>query len=82
MRRSRFDIIVDVLTTSIEGANKTRIVYDANLNFKVAKEYLDFLIEAGLLEEVSESKRRVYRTTEKGIALLTSFKELIEVANL
>jgi predicted transcriptional regulator len=55
MRRSRFDIIVDILTTSIEGVNKTKIVYDANLNFKVAKEYLDFLIEAGLLEEISKS---------------------------
>jgi predicted transcriptional regulator len=32
-RKSRAEVIMDVLTEALDGANKTRIMYRANLNF-------------------------------------------------
>lgn len=34
--------MVDILSSAKDGANKTKIIYDAYLNFKQAGEYLDF----------------------------------------
>jgi|Deesub1362A_J573_1020465.scaffolds.fasta_scaffold01556_8 predicted transcriptional regulator len=81
-RRSRFDIIIDILNVSVDGVNKTKIVYEANLNFKQAKEYIDFLIEAELMEEKTHRNAKIYQTTERGKELLKNFKKIIEEANL
>lgn len=82
MRRTRFDIIIDILKVSLDGANKTKIVYGANLNFKLAQEYIDFMIEANLLKQEDYKNSKVYNATEKGVELLTKFKELTEAVNL
>jgi predicted transcriptional regulator len=34
MRRSREEIVSEILDVCLNGANKTRIVYQANLNFR------------------------------------------------
>ncbi|HWQ20196.1 MAG TPA: winged helix-turn-helix domain-containing protein, partial [Methanotrichaceae archaeon] len=34
MRRDKLQIILDILEICVNGANKTKIVYQANLNFK------------------------------------------------
>jgi len=81
-RRTRFDIITDILKASVDGANKTRIVYSTNLNFKIANEYIKFLIESNLLKEESQSNSKLYRTTEEGLELLKKFDELEQVIKL
>ena len=40
VRRSRTGVIIDILTEVLDGANKTRIMYRANLNFLRFKRYL------------------------------------------
>jgi predicted transcriptional regulator len=72
MRRSRLDIIIDVLEAGKEGTNKTSIVYKANLNFKLVKEYLDLLQKHGLIE----NKLNKYMTTEDGKSFLDKAKEV------
>ncbi len=72
MRRSRLDIIVDVLEAGKEGTNKTNIVYKTNLNFKLAKEYLDLLQTRGLIE----NKLNKYITTENGKSFVDKAKEV------
>jgi predicted transcriptional regulator len=49
MRRDRLRIILDILDICNSGANKTKIVYQANLNFKAANIYIDILMNEGLL---------------------------------
>jgi len=45
----------------------THIMYKANVNCSVLKEYLDFLVEQGLVEErIGEYKRFVYAITQRG----------------
>jgi predicted transcriptional regulator len=55
----------------------THIMYKANLNCKVLKEYLDFLLKQGLVEERIVGKRTVvYAGTPRGITVLKYFREL------
>ncbi len=49
-RRESIDIEADILRVAHGGALKTRIVYQANLNFEIVKGYLDGLIGRKLLE--------------------------------
>ena len=66
MKRSRREIITEILEICRDGANKTRIVYGANLNFRTATQYLQGLIDNHLID-VDLGK---YQTTKKGISLL------------
>jgi predicted transcriptional regulator len=55
-------------------------MYKANVNCSVLKEYLDFLIKQGLVEERTIGKRRVvYAITQRGITVLKYFRELKQV---
>ena len=58
----------------------THIMYKANVNCKVLKEYLDFLVGQGLVEERIVGKRRVvYTITQRGVTVLKYFRELEQV---
>ena len=59
----------------MNGASKTKIVYQANLNSVSAKPYLDKLINNGFMEVVPEGSRVVYKTTRKGLELKEKFRE-------
>jgi len=72
MKRESMDICRDILQLTRNGAIKTRIVYGANLNFKIVKGYLSKLLSLGLLEE----SRKGYRTTEKGLDFIDRYEEL------
>ena len=75
MRRNDLDICADILKIAQTGAKKTQIVYQANLNFKIVKKYLDRLIDNGLLQNQDEA--RFYMTTHRGTDFLEQYRELI-----
>ena len=72
MRRSRIDIIIDIMDVAKGGVNKTSIVYRANLNFRLANKYLGLLQKQGLIENRLDK----YITTDKGKKFLEQAKEL------
>ena len=77
-RRSKNQIIAQILATcQEESVNKTKVVYQANLNFRTVVPYLDQLITKGFLE-ASSDKFPLYRTTEKGEKALESLREIEE----
>jgi predicted transcriptional regulator len=79
MRRSKLEMYVDILKVlGQKGPLKlTHIMYKANVNCKVLKEYLDFLLKQGLIEErVAGKSRIVYANTQRGIMVLKYFREL------
>jgi len=79
MRRSKLEMYVDILKVLAQrGPLKlTHIMYKANVNCSVLKEYLDFLIKQELVEERLAGKNRiVYANTQKGISVLKYFREL------
>ena len=69
-RRNNLDIMAEVLEIARLGAKKTWIVYRANLNFKLVKDYLDELMEKRLLD----SEGSIYRTTDQGLEFLEEYK--------
>jgi len=75
MKRSREEIITSILSVCSEGAGKTRVVYQTNLNFKTINPYLELLIKNGMIE-IKEGQNRIYQTTDKGKELLKSFKAI------
>ena len=74
-KRTNDLIASQILKVCVNGASKTKIVYQANLNSVSAKPYLDKLINNGFMEVVPEGSRVVYKTTLKGLELKEKFKE-------
>lgn len=78
-KRAVFDVLSDILKVAdkANGVRKTTIVYQANLNFAKAGEYIGMLLEQGFMRNC-DGKRNLYVTTEKGRQFLSKYKELIE----
>jgi predicted transcriptional regulator len=77
-RRSNLEIIAEILRLARKGAKKTRIVYGANLNFKMLENYLTRLEKMGLVSRTND-KGYLIRTTEKGNEFLQRFHGLQEL---
>jgi len=75
MKRSRHVIISEILDICSSGASKTRIVYQANLNFRTVNPYIDLLIKNDLIK-VKQGSTVLYETTDRGIELLENFKQI------
>jgi len=77
--RGRLEIIRDILTIAVEenGTKKTRIMYGANLSYKLVTQYLDVVIKAGLLNYDGKS---TYKITQKGKEFLDLY-EIYEEKN-
>ena len=76
-RRSRTEVIMDILVEASQGANKTRIMYRANLNFLRFERYFSELLDKGLIVGVNNptSGKVIYETTEEGKVLLEVLKK-------
>jgi len=72
-KRSKNKIVSEILKVCLEGANKTRVVYQVNLNFRTVNSYLDLLIKNSMIEVITAAPTKTYKTTEKGKELLSSY---------
>ena len=82
MRRSTLEMYIDILRVLAHNGplKLTHVMYKANVNCSVLKEYLDFLIKQGLIEERTIGKARVvFVVTQQGITVLKYFHELEQV---
>lgn len=68
--RHRVRIIVDIVKAAEKFGKKTRIMYFANLSYKLLQKYLDETIRAGFINANDNS----YEVTEKGRAFLKKYK--------
>lgn len=59
------------------GARKTRIMYQANLSYKLLVRYLDFTLKSGLVSLSSESEE-LYIVTRKGKEFLDQYRRFSE----
>jgi len=73
-RRSNVEIVAEILRIARKGSRKTRIVYGANLNFKMLDEYLTKLEKAGLIKNLSDNG--LIETTEKGKGYIQHYEGL------
>ncbi len=61
--RDRLQIIADILSTVRKGSKKTRIMYQANLSYRLLCRYLRDVVDSGL---ISCDKGNYYVLTDKG----------------
>ena len=81
-RRNNLDITVNILQIAKNGANKTHIVYRANLNFKLLDRYLYDLTKKGLLKKEDIGRKGIIETTEKGKKFLEYYQGFQQFHNL
>ena len=74
--RNRLGIMTEILQTAKVGASKSIILSRANLNSEQLGNYLDLLLEAGLLETVNKGGRNLYKTNAKGLSVIQTHKKL------
>jgi len=74
--RNRLQIIADVLVVVKGGAKKTRIMYQANLSYRLLIQYLDYAIEAGLVSMSKDQDQ--YILTPKGSKFLKDYEQFSE----
>lgn len=68
-------IVSQILDICKDGACKTKIVYQANLNFRTVNPYISLLVKNNLLT-VKPGKNVMYETTDRGIKLLDEFEQI------
>jgi len=79
-RRSRLLIIYEMLESVSKGRiPKTTIMYRARLNFSQMQQYLNLLLERGLIKEVREGERTTYEITEQGKIFLDAYRTIEQV---
>jgi predicted transcriptional regulator len=77
--RGWLEIIEFILLMCENGARKTHVMYRCNLNSKQINQYLEFLLDSGMLEMIQErpsSKRYIYKTTDLGKKFIANYKQL------
>jgi predicted transcriptional regulator len=82
MRRSKLEIYIDILDVlAFKGPLKlTHIMYKSNVNCKVLKDQLDFLMKNSLVEERYVKREHVvYAITQRGTTVLKAFREIKQV---
>jgi predicted transcriptional regulator len=71
--------MAEILDVAREGVLKTQVMYRANLSFAQLNEYLSLLIDLNLLEAVKKTEKTIYKTTNKGLRYLQSYREIREL---
>lgn len=67
--RRRLEIIADILNVANKGAKKTRIMYVANLSYRLLEKYLEETVNIGFVQTNGNG----YEVTEKGRCFLDRY---------
>ena len=81
-RRSEIQIIGEILALSKNGAKKTEILYQNNMNFLQLQDYLKYLMEKDIIKETIISNdngtvSKIFINTEKGNDLLENIDKIL-----
>lgn len=68
-RRDTNMVTTQILKVCRQGASKSRIIYQANLNSIMGAQYLKDLTKNGFIEAIPAGSRITYKTTSKGLNL-------------
>lgn len=83
IRRSRFEIYMDIMTAMSDGPkNPTRLMCNTNISWAPLQECLRDLIKRGLVQENGQnSSRKSYALTQKGNYVISRYKDFIKDIN-
>jgi len=71
--------VVDILSVAEKGANKTKIMYQANLSYTLLGKYLTQVLDAGLLSFDGAGR---YRLTRRGQDFLDKYRGYVRARRL
>ncbi len=77
-RRTRLEIVSDILDLAMRGTRKTHIMYRSNLSFEQLEKYLELLLTRGLLEMKVGDSGKLYQTSRKGEELLREIDKILK----
>lgn len=80
-RRSRLDIICDMLTSIQDKGGKikpTHLMYKANLSHNLLNSYLEELIEKNMVKEMELNNYKYLIITDKGMEFIQNIKKMKE----
>jgi predicted transcriptional regulator len=75
--RDRLSLVAAILEASNGGATKTRIMFNANLSFKLLEKYLNTANKLGFIRQIESH----YILTMKGREFLNEYKDLTQQHN-
>jgi predicted transcriptional regulator len=78
-RRDQLSIIATIIDGAKGGSLKTKIMHNANLSFTQLHDYLNFMIDNGLIRQTSLEGREGYIATVKGILFAQMYRELLSM---
>ena len=77
--RSRYEVIAAILKSVNKEETRTKIMYKAMLSNDQCKLYLDSLIKSGLVQEVNNGDKILYKITTKGNRFLSYYDQMKEL---
>ncbi len=72
--RDSLRIVADILNSINSGANKTKIMFSANLSFKLLEKYLTIVVNSGLVQ-INGSKYELTLQGQEFVKKYSSFQE-------
>ena len=83
-KRGRLQIIYDILSVIKEKNGKikpTNILYKSNLSNQMFSEYVDYLVNNGLIIENQAKSSKTYSLTQKGFDYLNKYQMIVDFTN-
>src|SRR5262245_30583627 len=75
-RRDKLDLILELLIASAEPVKKTHLLYRTKINHAQLSRYLSFLLELGMMREISEPFEG-FVVSEKGRVVAQLFTKIM-----
>lgn len=78
-RRSRLDIICDMLTSIQDKGGKikpTHLMYKANLSHNLLNSYLEELVDKSMVKEIELNNYKYLIITDKGLEFIQNIKKM------
>jgi len=72
VNRDRHEIVTDILENAKTGKKKTELMRDVGLSYVQAKQYLNIMLDKGLLQT---NEKNFLKTTKKGTEFLEKCAE-------
>ena len=83
-RRAKIEIIYDMVKSIHDKGGKikpTHLLYKSNLSHGKMKEYLGDLMGKGMVEEIVEKDKKLFRLTDKGANFLVEYSKIKEFSD-
>jgi predicted transcriptional regulator len=77
--RSKYGVIAAILRSATREETRTKIMYKAMLSNDQCRNYIDSLLNFGLIVEQNNGTKLVYKVTNKGSTFLDYYEQMMHL---